>query len=144
MSAGLDVFDNTLEKTNALLSNIEVELGWENHRHQTYQVLRAVLHTLRDRLPVSEAANLAAQMPILLRGVFYEGWKPEEVPIKMNLPEFLEQIRCKITLDLKISILDLSRIVIGQLFYIIDPLEQQKIRSLLPEEYSEIFEDVDF
>jgi len=37
-----------------------------------------------DRLPITIAANFAAQLPELLRGVFYDGWSPSRVPIKFG------------------------------------------------------------
>ena len=48
--------------------------------HHAYLVLRAFLHALRDHLTVDEAAKLAAQLPIFVRGVFYEGWDPSRAP----------------------------------------------------------------
>lgn len=141
MTTGLDVFDQTLEKTNQLLHNIEIELGWEKHRHQTFQILRAVLHALRDRLSVSDAANFSAQLPLLLRGVFFEGWGPEAVPMKMDASDFIERVRCEIFLDLNIPMLDLIRVVLGQIFYMMDPLEQEKIKKSLPEDFGEFFTD---
>jgi uncharacterized protein (DUF2267 family) len=56
-----------------------------------YRVTRSWLHTLRDRLPVPIAAHLAAQLPELLRGVFYEGWNPSKVPVKYGKDEYLER-----------------------------------------------------
>jgi uncharacterized protein (DUF2267 family) len=67
-------FDQTLQKTNMWLRDIRTELWWmESER--VYHALRAVLHALRDRLPLPEAVNLGAQLPMLLRGCYYEGWR---------------------------------------------------------------------
>ncbi len=43
---------------------------------QAYIILRAGLHLIRDRLRVDEVAHLSAQLPMLVRGFFFEGWKP--------------------------------------------------------------------
>ena len=56
-------------------------------------MLRAFLHALRDHLPVGEAAALAAQLPIFVRGVFYEGWDPSRTPEHArDLDSFLARI----------------------------------------------------
>ena len=72
---GLDVFDTTVHKTHVWLNDIMQELGWED-RHKAYLGLRTTLHALRDRLTVEETAQLAAQLPMLIRGLYYEGWDP--------------------------------------------------------------------
>jgi uncharacterized protein (DUF2267 family) len=43
-------------------------------------LLRAVLHQLRDRLTMEEAVDLGQQLPIIVRGLYYEGWEPHKVP----------------------------------------------------------------
>jgi Uncharacterized conserved protein (DUF2267) len=68
-STGLEVFDKTVQTTNAWLNEIIEIIGPD--RHRAYRVLAAVLHSLRDRLTVNEAAQLGAQLPILLRGIYY-------------------------------------------------------------------------
>jgi uncharacterized protein (DUF2267 family) len=47
---------------------------------EAYRVLRAVLHALRDRIPHDESAQLAAQLPLIVRGAYYEGWRPSSTP----------------------------------------------------------------
>jgi uncharacterized protein (DUF2267 family) len=79
MSTGLDVFDRGTQRSNQWLKALEQRLGTQDRRY-AYRVLRGYFHVLRDRLTVDEAAQLAAQLPNLLRGVFYEGWDPSRTP----------------------------------------------------------------
>jgi uncharacterized protein (DUF2267 family) len=100
---GLDVFDATLQKTNEWLDDITDELALEN-RHAAYASLRATLHALRDRLVLEEAVHLGAQLPMLVRGFYYEGWRAVPEPVKMHREEFLlrveEELTAKSTVNL--------------------------------------------
>ncbi|MFJ5209048.1 DUF2267 domain-containing protein [Streptomyces nigra] len=50
-----------VDKANRLLKDIEA-FGWpKERRKQSYAALRAVLHPLRDRLPVETAVQFGAQ-----------------------------------------------------------------------------------
>jgi uncharacterized protein (DUF2267 family) len=91
---GYPSFDTTLHKTNRILKTIEDSCGWpKERRNQSYGAMRAVLHAIRDRLTVDETAHFAAQLPMLVRGVYYDGWDPSQVPKKMHRDDFLNQIR---------------------------------------------------
>ncbi|MGZ4255181.1 MAG: DUF2267 domain-containing protein [Solirubrobacteraceae bacterium] len=68
-----DIIDRSIEKAHVWSNDLAEELSTEDGHH-AYRVLRAFLHALRDHLSVDEAAALAAQLPIFVRGVFYEGW----------------------------------------------------------------------
>jgi uncharacterized protein (DUF2267 family) len=85
---GVDSLDRSIDKTNAWLADVAAKFGTEDRR-MAYRVTRSWLHTLRDRLPVPIAAHIAAQLPELLRGVFYEGWNPSKVPIKYSRDEYV-------------------------------------------------------
>jgi uncharacterized protein (DUF2267 family) len=49
--------------------------------------LGAVLRTLRDRLTIEESAHLSAQLPLLIRGLYYDQWRPSHVPAKWRTEE---------------------------------------------------------
>jgi uncharacterized protein (DUF2267 family) len=81
MSTGLDTFDRTVQESNLWLKDLMERLG-PTDRHHAYSTLRAVLHALRDRIGAESASHLGAQLPMLLRGLFYEGWDPTGKPTK--------------------------------------------------------------
>lgn len=86
----VDSLDSSIHKSNKWLADICS--GFEtDDRHLAYRVLRAYLHTLRDRLTVDSSAHFAAQLPTLLRGIFYEGWRPSDLPRKMTHGEYVRQ-----------------------------------------------------
>ena len=82
----IPVFQNTIRKTNEWLNEIMTLLDWDD-RQRAYKALRAVLHTLRDRLTVEEATDLAAQLPMLIKGIYFDCWNPTGKPIKLKTTE---------------------------------------------------------
>src|SRR6185312_14880455 len=88
----VEVFGSTVEKSYSWLHDLMTELGWQDP-HRAYRALRAVLHTLRDRLTVDEVAQLGAQLPMLIRGLYYEGWDPSGKPLReRHREQFLAHI----------------------------------------------------
>lgn len=69
------IVERSAEAAHIWYRDVARELGTDD-LHEAARALRAVLHALRDRLSVPETAQLAAQLPTLIRGVYYEGWRP--------------------------------------------------------------------
>ena len=99
MSAnGLETFDRSIHATNAWLKQISREIGAAEEigaadRKLAWRVLGVVLRVLRDRLPVDDAAHLAAQLPLLIRGAFYEQYRPAVQPTSMrSRAEFIARV----------------------------------------------------
>ncbi len=91
-TTGVSAIDTTIQKTNVWLKEVMEEIG-STERQQAYVALRAVLHTLRDRLTVQEATDLGAQLPMLVRGLYYDGWNPSGKPAKFDKDGFLASLR---------------------------------------------------
>jgi uncharacterized protein (DUF2267 family) len=93
MSAqGLEHLDHTVQLTHVWINDLDGRLEW-NDKARSYRLLKAVLHTLRDSLGVNEAVDLGAQLPGLLRGAYYEQWRPAITPVKnRHVEDFLARV----------------------------------------------------
>ena len=130
-ATGLAVFDRTIQTTNIWLDELMREMHWED-RQTAYQGLRAVLHTLRDRLTIDEASDLAAQLPLMVRGIFYEGWHPANKPLKVrSRDEFLQQVADRFERD-PMDVERLTRACFKVLGEHVTAGEIQDVRSSLP------------
>ncbi len=136
------LFESSLLSTDRWLDAIMSELGWTN-RHKAYTALRATLHALRDRLPVDESAEFSSQLPLLIRGIYYEGWDPHPRPAKVRHKEdFLERVHAAFKHDRE---LDPERVVCAVFKTIAEQVstgEIEDIRQVLPAQLGELWPDV--
>jgi uncharacterized protein (DUF2267 family) len=86
------IIERSTEKAHIWLKEVAGELG-DDDRQYAYRALRAVLHTLRDRMTVDVVAKLGAQLPTLIRGIYYEDWDPSNTPMPTHdVDTFLEHV----------------------------------------------------
>lgn len=95
MSAtGISTLDHAPQIFAEWLNELCDDLGWQKPR--AYLLLRETLHVIRDFLTVDEAADLAAQLPVLVRGIYYDGWNPSSTPVKpRNKSDLLQRIEAR-------------------------------------------------
>lgn len=130
---GFAAFSKTVDKTNQILKQIEDAYGWpQERRNQSYQALRTVLHALRDRLTIEEIPQFGAQLPMLVKGIYYEGWDPTKTPMKMTGEELLNRIRREFPYDIVGGIERLVVTVLDALRGYISPGEWADLRAILP------------
>jgi uncharacterized protein (DUF2267 family) len=84
----MGAFDHAVQKADIWIKDMMREIGTDDPR-QAYHAIAAALQTLRDRLSIDEAAQLAAQLPLIVRGLFFEGWHPASTPVHVRRPEDL-------------------------------------------------------
>src|SRR5215813_9589649 len=84
------VIEHTVQTADIWLEELCEILG-PGHT-MAWKVLSTVLHKLRDRLPLPLAAHLGAQLPLLIRGVYYDQFKPERLPVLCDYDAFVEEV----------------------------------------------------
>lgn len=131
MSAtGLDVFDKTLNTTNIWLDEITNIIGPD--RRVAWKVLSVVLHKLRDRLPVELAAHLGAELPLLVRGIYYDQFEPERQPEEWDRDAFISEVSEWLSDTRRIDPEDAVRAVFTVLSAHVPHGQIAKVQAVLP------------
>lgn len=136
---GSTVLNQAVQDANIWLNALSQRLMIANRNH-SYRILRAVLHALRDMLAVNEAARLAGKMPTLIRGVYFEGWNPSEVPCDERT---LRDLIGRVQRDFRFDPLDRPEKAISAVFWVLNTRigagEIEDIRDLLEPDIREIW-----
>ena len=92
-------FTQAAQQAQQWVNELAEDLNWNERR--AYHLLRCVLHALRDWLSPEEMTDLSAQLPVLIRGIYFEGWKPLETPVWERKKEaFIERVQDAFSDDL--------------------------------------------
>jgi uncharacterized protein (DUF2267 family) len=129
----IDAIETTVHATHLWLNEICERIGWQD-RYRAYHALRAFLHALRDHLSIDEVVSLGAQLPMLIRGLYFEGWTPADKPVRDRTEHaFLERIRTDFQDE---PAAELPRIVRGVFAVIskhVSKGQSQSVLDVLPE-----------
>lgn len=140
----VEALDTTVQKTNEWLRDIAIELGVDNRRH-AYLALRGTLHAIRDFLPLDESAQLSAQLPMLVRGIYFEGWNPATPAEQDRSREgFLRRVEASLERavwneEYPIDTEEAARAVLRVLSDRISPGEMDQVRHVMPERVRELW-----
>ena len=140
----IESLDHTVHVTNEWLRDIGQQLGDDNRRH-AYLALRGTLHALRDFLPIDESAHLSAQLPMLIRGLYFEGWHPSRTPAEdRSRDAFLDRVdealeRALWNEDSDLTAERAARAVLGVLSARVTAGEIDQVRHVLRESVRELW-----
>ena len=134
------IIEHSVEKAHIWLKEIAEELGVDD-RQYAYRALRAVLHTLRDRLTVDVAAKLAAQLPTLIRGIYYEDWDPSRTPLPLhNVEAFLDHVLAEGGMagetEASVAVTAVARVLRAH----VSPGEIDHVMAVLPDKFRVLIE----
>jgi uncharacterized protein (DUF2267 family) len=113
--------------------------GKKSRRRHAWLYARR-LHALRDRLTIEEAVHLGAQLTILIRGIYYDGWKFTGKPLKeRHKSKFLDHIAAVFRDDETVDPERVMRAVLKIIARNISPGETESVKHLLPKTLQELW-----
>jgi uncharacterized protein (DUF2267 family) len=130
-TTGLEVFDRTLHTTNLWLDEINAEIGPD--RHLAWHVLGAVLRSIRDEMQVEQSAHFAAQLPLLVRGAYFDQYRPAVQPASDRSQEqFMARIQRDLDGSRPVNAEQAAAVVMRTLNRHITEGQVKKVRDSLP------------
>ena len=133
-------FDRSIHETNTWLHDISEALG-DPRSSVAYHALRGTLFALRDRLPPAEVFDLSAQLPLLIRGVFFEGYRPHGKPEKYHRDAFLERVQAELDRAGGANVTAAVRAVFRVLEQHVGAGEIEDVREALPRDIRALWEE---
>lgn len=98
-NTGIAALDGATQQANIWLNELDQAAHLDDKQH-AYRLLRAVLHALRDWMNPDQAADLGVQLPVLIRGIYYEAWNPSATPQRdRDKPAFVARVQADFSTD---------------------------------------------
>lgn len=138
------VFDSQVATANTWLDQVIDNLHLQPaDRPQALYALRAGLHAIRDRLPADEVVDLGAQLPTLLRGVYYDGWTLANDPTRIrDRAAMIARVEKELAHDKRLDPVDVLRAVIQLLVDNVSPGEILDVIATLPRPIVSLWQDL--
>ncbi|MEW9920954.1 DUF2267 domain-containing protein [Marimonas sp. MJW-29] len=130
---GLQMIDHAAQVTHEWINELAERLDWSSKR-SALRLMRVTLQNLRDHLLVNELAQFSAQLPLLIRGILFEGWVPKRTPVKdRSAATFIAAIEEKLGQTAEYRGAEDIRCVFDMLNNRVSRGEIEDVRASLPE-----------
>lgn len=141
-SPRLRPFESTLQKADEWMKDVMEELGPDDP-DKAYHSLRAVLHALRDRLMPGEVTDMSSEMPMLIRGLFLEGWKATAPSGELDSQEeFFAAVNEKLQVPADVGAEDSTRAIFRVLEKRISCGEIGDVKDMLPKALQPLWSEI--
>lgn len=132
-------FEKHCNEANSWLLDIADNIDHPGRTEWAYGCLKAVLHTMRDRTTIEEVFHFSAQLPIVIRGIYFEGYKPTGKPKKMNAKELMQNIKAGLGPGNLVTAEEAFRVVLELLYEKTSTGEMDDIRGGMPKSIQKIW-----
>lgn len=139
-------FDQYAQKGNQFVKKLAQELGHPDEVGRSGILLRAVLHSIRDRITISESLHFIAQLPVFVKALYADGWTYQEKPLRLGKEDFLDQVENhqaqygESEFSWEKSTEELVKIVIRELRTYVSQGEFEDVTAQLPEDLKKMFQ----
>jgi len=138
-STKVSSLDRSIQSSIEWLNDIKEELKWKDDE-RVYAATKVTLQTLRDRMIVDETFELAAQMPLLLKGIFFDGYDPSGKPLTIrSREELFNEIQDRFDKAEGLSGEVITRAVLKVLYRRVGEGEMDDIKDSMPTDIQGLF-----
>lgn len=138
-------FEKYAQEGNTFVHNLAKDLDHQDEIGRTGMILRAVLHSLRERITISESLHLLSQLPMFLKAIYVDNWKYLEKPLRLNTKQdFISEVEehqkqfGEQEFNWKKSTEEIIRIVFKSLDTYVSQGEFQDITDQLPKDLKDL------
>jgi len=135
-------FEKQTKEVEQWLTEIAEFMDAPERKDWALNALKAVMHTVRDRTTLQEVFHLSAQLPVLIRGLYLEGYKPTGKPMKMNATEFMRMISDNMGPGDEVSADVAFRAVMSVLYKKVSPGELDDIKGSMPKSIQRLWDQI--
>ena len=138
------VFDAHFDVAKRWLSELMTDLDLAPaESSRALHALRAGLHAIRDRLPSNEVLDLGAQLPMLIRGFYYEGWTLRTDPRQIRDREaMIARVEKELAPDQRLDPVEVLRAVIHLVVAHVSAGEIADVLATLPKPIRALWHDL--
>jgi uncharacterized protein (DUF2267 family) len=132
---------DALAVTGGWIDDLAHQLGWRE-QDTAFHAMVACLHALRDALPKEQAVHIGLALPVLLRGFYFEGWRPSARSLAARKRSaFLERIHDGVGRDPAVDPEQVARAVMILLSKRLPSAELENAKAATPHELHGLWRD---
>lgn len=87
-------FNQYASEGNRFLNEYSKAMNLGNNTEKAGRILVAILHALRDIIPIQESFQFMAQLPMFIKGAYVQGWSNKKKKLRIKrMSEFIDLVR---------------------------------------------------